>query len=252
MKKNNKSILGIILSISLLCTVGFCIFLGVLVYHDINWSGEELYDERRCYTFDANNIMDDILHGIEPTFQEIEDIDAYDWDTHNSQVINYTEAEYMQIAELFFASYLQDDLNTWYLKHITYRILDCETGMLGEVGTAYTVDRYFPEEKHRVEREISISPRQESICIREQAEISPIVKLGIYPEDFNYNATQALEIAEKTGGKEARQLSQECNAIVVDLFAGRPEWVFHYYFSDIPKETFVVDVQTGEMYQRTK
>ena len=240
------------MSIALFCIVGCCIFLGILVYHDINWSGEELYNERRCYTFDANNIMDNISQDIEPSFQEIEDIDAYDWNIHNSQITTYSETEYWQIAETFFTSYLQDDINTWYLKSITYRISDCETGMLGEVGTAYTVDRYFPEEKKRVEREISISPREESICIREQAEINPIVKLGIYPENFNYNATQALEIVEKKGGKEARQLSQECNAIVVDLFAGHPEWVFHYYFSDMPKATFVVDAQSGEMYKRTK
>ena len=247
-----KAVLALVL-IFLLC-LGTVFFYRYIFYLLFPGTEHTVSSSVASYRFDADTIFESLPQNKTAVFTLQDDLSEKETATPPASTVpvQWGEAEYFQVGEAFHEFIWKEPTSDWKLRFIAFD-MNCENvgrGFDGGSFVYYKTEHVYGEDETRFVHDLSIwspdyfisSYQKELYPVREQWD-------AIDLEEVNISVEQALAIAEKNGGYDARLAVENACKIEVSIkpVNGYDAWNVRYYGINY-KPYFIIDIdkQTGE------
>jgi hypothetical protein len=231
--------------IVLICTSGF-LFVGYkscLLLNDLFGDypgGIGTYSLMEDYAFDPETILPALGRGTTTVFTPAVATPEADWVPPVS--FHWRQADYLKIAGAFYQFKWNENINTWHLYSMKFR-KDCANNSdgfyLGKI--AYFKDSDETSHSHYLFRELSISPMDKELTWEGDVFRQPPLFGWFSIDQIKISADDALEIAEKNGGKEARLKVKNACTIYVSIIPN-PDRDYKWRVSYDSYDTFEIQI----------
>jgi hypothetical protein len=240
-----KKIILVILPLFLI--IGICLVSTYFLLRFFIDKEERIHINGGFYSINPDTILEDFSQGKTDVFTPQEDLP----DEKSREYVQWKLADYDLIAQVLHELAWEEPLEEWKMSLISFD-WDCEYIDKGPQGAHF---RYFKVEKLRERKsrfvsELFVNPLENMVNVSMWEhyprlccwDVIDLAKLGV-------SADEALDIAEKNGGAEARAAVGNICQIHVVLNPASPRyggWNVRYsYLGTI--DQYIIDPKTGEV-----
>jgi hypothetical protein len=222
-RKNRMSLYRLV-AIMVICTMSACYF---------EESRSPIPVQNDHFFIDTESVLTSIAEGKVDVFVPIESSSDLG-PSPASQPVNWTQADYLEIANALHKFVWGEPLDTWVLNSMSFRV-SCSAAQNGlqYAHFVFFAVRDFDDNDARIEHNLIIDAESSSVDVW-ATKYQPVVMRWntIDLRELNYTAEQVLQIAEGNGGEAKREAVNNTCYISVSLVpdsAGFDGWRVKYY-----------------------
>ncbi len=254
-------------SVRVLCQTASCLSLRIsrwsfplLLILIVTSSCGMFEQERRTsieiefYAIDPNTLINDLAQGGKDVFVA-QDESPYEASPTFGEPVQWSPADYFQIAQALHTLVWGESLDEWNLRVISYN-MDCGylTNGPQDAVFAYCRLEQLGGDETRWVSKLSIEPRRNTVAaLKEEYYPHQANQQALDLSQLKISAADALEIAERNGGYETRMAVENMCGIYIILNTDslNDDWKVRYY-PDVINDSdtlayYDIDPLTGEI-----